>query len=37
MKLKEIIKSYNNLENKIGKIIVESIYNIIYKDGKKRT
>tara|TARA_R110000744_G_scaffold213240_1_gene332173 strand:- start:298 stop:402 length:105 start_codon:yes stop_codon:yes gene_type:complete len=34
MKLKEIIKSYNNLENKIGKIIVESIYNIIYKDGK---
>jgi hypothetical protein len=31
MKLKEIIKSYNNLENKIGKIIVESIYNIIYK------
>ena len=34
MKLKEIIKSYNNLEDKIGKIIVESIYNIIYKDGK---
>ena len=34
MKLKEIIKSYNNLENKIGKIIVESIYNIIYKDEK---
>jgi|TARA_R110000822_G_scaffold34607_2_gene98194 hypothetical protein len=34
MKLKEIIKSYNNLENKIGKIIVESIYNIIYKDGE---
>ena len=34
MKLKEIIKSYNNLEDKIGKIIVESIYNIIYKDGE---
>jgi len=34
MKLKEIIKSCNNLENKIGKIIVESIYNIIYKDGE---
>ena len=34
MKLKEIIKSLSKLEDKIGKIIVESIYNIIYKDGE---